>query len=69
MMAIRPFQSPFQVNLATDPTMDAWRGASSFARTAPSSSFFTKAEYQECGPDYFIEHAASNKRFKLMTPA
>lgn len=66
MMAIRPFQSAFQVNLATDPTLDAWRGASLFGRTAPSSVFFTKDDYQEFGADYFVEHASSNKRFKLM---
>lgn len=69
MMAIRPFQSAFQVNLAGDPTLDAWKGASCFGRTAPSSVFFTKADYQEYGPDYFIENGVSNKRFKLTNPS
>jgi len=68
LMAIRPFRSAFRVNLAADPAMDAWRGASSFGQTAPSSVFITRADYQECGADYFVEHGASNKRFKLMTP-
>lgn len=43
---MRPFQSPFNVNLAADPLLDAWRGARDFGKAAPSSAFFDRAQYE-----------------------
>lgn len=63
---MRPFQSPFSVQRATDPTLDAWKGASKFALSAPESAFFTRSQFHEYGPDYFAEHHSSNKRFSFI---
>lgn len=65
LRAVRPFESTFNINLASDPTLDAWRGASEFGRVAPPSSYITRADYLEHGADYFAEHCASNRRFAL----
>ena len=65
-MSIRPFQSPFHVNIAADPAGDAWKGAREFGNVAPPSAYLSRAEYQECGSYYFAEHHASNRRFQLI---
>jgi len=46
---------------ATDPELDAWKGARNFMNNQSNSNFFiTKRDYEECGPDYFKEHFCSN---------
>lgn len=66
LLAMRPFQSVFHVNKAADPTGDAWRGARDFGKVAPLSAYLSRTEYEECGPYYFAEHNASNRRFELV---
>lgn len=66
LLSIRPFQSPFHVNIAADPAGDAWKGAREFGKVAPPSAYLSRAEYQECGSYYFAEHHASNRRFELI---
>ncbi len=63
---MRPFESPFNVNIAADPAGDSWKGAREFGKVAPLSAYLSRSEYQECGPYYFTEHYASNKRFALV---
>ena len=65
LLSLRPFQSAFNVNKAADPAGDAWRGAREFGKVAPLSSYMSRAEYQECGSQYFMEHRASNRRFTV----
>lgn len=65
LLSMRPFESPFNVNIAADPAGDAWKGARDFAKVAPPSAYFSRTDYQECGPHYFAEHHASNRRYAL----
>ncbi|XP_071802148.1 actin-related protein 5-like [Asterias amurensis] len=62
LMAMRPFQSTFQVIPAGDPVLDAWHGAKKWS-TTPSANdgFVTREEYLEKGGDYLKEHIASNR--------
>eukprot|EP00051_Salpingoeca_urceolata_P003012 m.54483 g.54483 ORF g.54483 m.54483 type:complete len:785 (+) comp12465_c0_seq2:47-2401(+) len=61
---IRPFGSKLNVRVARDPLLDPWHGAAQFARRPDfaSSLSFSRAQHLECGPDYLVEHAASNAR-------
>lgn len=50
---IRPFLSPIRVVRASDPILDAWRGASAFATTAEfSNQTFSRQDYYEKGEDW-----------------
>ncbi|XP_072046069.1 actin-related protein 5-like isoform X2 [Amphiura filiformis] len=62
LLAMRPFQSTFQVFKADKPSLDAWNGAKKWAQDANqiASGFVTKAEYEEKGGEYLKEHVASN---------
>lgn len=68
-MEIRPFNSQFQVNVASDVRLDGWRGAKDFANTADFSQYLTtKGDYMEYGGEYFKEHFASNRHFPTPAP-
>lgn len=67
LKAVRPFQSIFNVHKASDPSCDAWKGARDFAKGAPQEAYFTKAQYHECGSDYFVDHYTSNHRYAMLT--
>ncbi|XP_005990468.1 actin-related protein 5 [Latimeria chalumnae] len=62
LLALRPFQSYFQVNMASNPVVDAWYGARDWAldNTTCESGWITKADYEEKGGEYLKEHCASN---------
>ncbi|RWR95406.1 actin-related protein 5-like protein isoform X1 [Cinnamomum micranthum f. kanehirae] len=50
---IRPFLSPIRVVRASEPILDAWRGASAFAATAEfSNQTFSRQDYYEKGEDW-----------------
>lgn len=51
------------VRRAKNPTLDAWRGASLFARSggvAFDKACITRKDYDEMGPDYMGEHGMAN---------
>ena len=63
----RPFQSSFNVNIAKNPSTDAWNGAKKFANTfspKTSAAYITRQNYEEMGSEYLSEHVCSN----LFTP-
>jgi len=48
--------------LAADPQLDAWRGASKWAASgALAASSVTRADYDEQGSAYLVEHELSNR--------
>ncbi|KAG9454653.1 hypothetical protein H6P81_007557 [Aristolochia fimbriata] len=50
---IRPFLSPIRVIRASDPILDAWRGAASYAASVLfSGQTFTRQDYYEKGEDW-----------------
>jgi len=58
---IRPVLSEVNVSVAQNGSLDAWRGARSWANSTNFlSSAITKAQYQELGAEYLQEHFASN---------
>ncbi|XP_022084305.1 actin-related protein 5-like isoform X2 [Acanthaster planci] len=63
LLAMRPFQSTFQVFAAGDPVLDSWHGAKKWASDAALAGdcFVTREEYLEKGGEYLREHAASNR--------
>ncbi|XP_048777578.1 actin-related protein 5-like [Ostrea edulis] len=68
LLAMRPFQSTFNVSIANNPILDAWSGARKLALSPLlTTSSITKAEYEEKGSEYMKEHCASNRYFQ--TPA
>uniref|UniRef100_G1PD23 Actin-related protein 5 n=1 Tax=Myotis lucifugus TaxID=59463 RepID=G1PD23_MYOLU len=62
LLAMRPFQSSFQVQLASNPVLDAWYGARDWAldHLDDDAVWITRKEYEEKGGEYFKEHSASN---------
>ncbi|KAF6087267.1 actin related protein 5 [Phyllostomus discolor] len=62
LLAMRPFQSSFQVRLASNPVLDAWYGARDWAldHLDDDSVWVTRKEYEEKGGEYLKEHSASN---------
>ncbi|XP_055595399.1 actin-related protein 5 [Uranotaenia lowii] len=63
-----PFQSVFNLRVASNPSMDGWKGASQFATTdAFRDSLINRQMYDEYGGEYFKEHLASN--FYYPTPS
>ena len=61
LQAMRPFKSSFSVYSAEDGLGDAWRGGCSWVNSEESQSgFISRAEYDECGAEYFKEHVTSN---------
>ncbi|XP_043718303.1 actin-related protein 5 isoform X1 [Telopea speciosissima] len=50
---IRPFESPIRVVRASDPVLDAWRGAAAYAAAAQFSyQTFSRQDYYEKGEDW-----------------
>lgn len=69
LMEIRPFQSPHNVNMANDASVDGWRGAQMFANSPIVSEYqITKEMYMEMGGDYLKEHFASNCYYPTPAP-
>ncbi|XP_058463365.1 actin-related protein 5 [Malaya genurostris] len=67
LMQMLPFRSTFNLKVAADPVLDGWKGASRFAMSDGfKQALITKATYEECGGEYFKDHAASN--FYYPTP-
>ncbi|CAB4058738.1 ACTR5 [Lepeophtheirus salmonis] len=63
IMAMRPFQSKFNVSVAKCPSLDSWYGARKMVTGGESEDlgiYMTKLEYHEKGIDYFKEHSLSN---------
>ena len=52
----------FILCFTANPTLDAWLGARKCAMSPTfSTSWITRAEYEEKGGDYLKEHSASNR--------
>jgi actin-related protein 5 len=66
LMEMRPFQSTFNVKLASDVSLDAWNGAKKFARNGNNISTFSvnKSDYTEMGGEYLKENCMSNFYYK-----
>ncbi|XP_067856407.1 actin-related protein 5 [Heptranchias perlo] len=62
LLAMRPFQSSFQVTIASNPVLDTWFGARDWAveYKDQAEGWITLADYEEKGGEYLSEHAASN---------
>lgn len=65
LLALRPFQSHFQVTLASRPALDAWYGARDWALAHPpgggeEEGWISRQDYEEKGGEYLKEHSASN---------
>ncbi|XP_038659526.1 actin-related protein 5 [Scyliorhinus canicula] len=62
LLAMRPFQSSFQVSMAANPVLDSWFGARDWAveYKDQAEGWITLADYEEKGGEYLSEHAASN---------
>lgn len=59
--AFLPAEAPLKVRSAVDPLSDAWRGIAKWAQSGEAdSSYLTKQEYEEMGPDYIKEHNLGN---------
>ncbi|KAF8783169.1 Actin-related protein 5 like protein [Argiope bruennichi] len=71
LLAMRPFQSKFNVHLADDPLLDAWRGARKWASNDDNLKKFsvTRQEYEEKGGDYLKDHICSNHYVSQPAPA
>ena len=54
-----PYKSEINVKQATDPSLDAWKGAALWAMIE-SNSWFTRHDFDEYGPEYFKKHRFSN---------
>ncbi|XP_017524506.3 actin-related protein 5 isoform X4 [Manis javanica] len=70
LLEMRPFQSAFQVQLASNPVLDAWYGARDWAldHLDDSEVWITRKEYEEKGGEYFKEHCASNIYVPIRLP-
>lgn len=64
LLAMRPFQSPFKVTMASRPGLDAWYGARDWALEHPAAAgaegWISRQDYEEKGGEYLSEHSASN---------
>ncbi|XP_014206962.1 actin-related protein 5 [Copidosoma floridanum] len=69
LLEMRPFKSKFQINIARNPSLDAWYGARDFALNGNLSDYLvTRKDYEEKGGEYFKEHSASNPYFPSPDP-
>ncbi|VDO07266.1 unnamed protein product [Rodentolepis nana] len=60
----KPEGNPLDVIVAVDPSLDAWKGAQMWTKTAAENGFTeftTRQVYEECGFDYLTETAISNR--------
>lgn len=54
---IRPFESPIRVVMASDPILDAWRGAAAYAAASQFSvQTFSREDYYEKGEDWLRKY-------------
>ena len=66
LRSVLPTGQIFNLKKAADPQRDAWRGAARFARdhgAGLSSVGLSRAQYDELGHDYLIEHPFSSPFF------
>ncbi|XP_035892239.1 actin-related protein 5 [Anopheles stephensi] len=64
MREMLPFGARFEIELARDPVLDAWNGASKFCLTETfRQSLITRSTYDECGGEYIKEHVHGNVYF------
>ncbi|XP_017590617.1 PREDICTED: actin-related protein 5, partial [Corvus brachyrhynchos] len=70
LLEMRPFQSSFQVHLASSPVLDAWYGARDWAveYTNREEGWITRKDYEEKGGEYLKEHCASNVYVPIRLP-
>ncbi|XP_021776754.2 actin-related protein 5 isoform X2 [Papio anubis] len=70
LLEMRPFQSSFQVQLASNPVLDAWYGARDWAldHLDDNEVWITRKEYEEKGGEYLKEHRASNIYVPIRLP-
>lgn len=69
LMQIRPFQSKYNINIASNVNFDAWHGAKDFANSSEFNNFLTtKDDYLEFGGEYLKEHYAGNRYFPTPAP-
>nr|XP_027210017.1 actin-related protein 5-like [Penaeus vannamei] len=67
LLAMRPFESQFNVNLAKNPVLDPWYGARDSADELVTVGL-TRADYQEHGGDRIKHHRRGNKYWASLTP-
>ncbi|KAK6205000.1 vacuolar targeting, actin-related protein [Scheffersomyces amazonensis] len=60
--AFLPIGAPLRVRKAQNPITDAWRGMQKWAQNEQDSqsSYITKQDYEEYGPEYIKEHGLGN---------
>ncbi|XP_049283042.1 actin-related protein 5 [Anopheles funestus] len=64
MREMLPFKARFEIEIARDPVLDAWNGASKFCLTETfRQSLITRPMYEECGGEYIKEHVNGNVYF------
>lgn len=70
LLEMRPFQSSFQVQLASNPVLDAWYGARGWAldHLDDEDVWITRKDYEEKGGGYLKEHCASNVYVPIRLP-
>ncbi|XP_073165852.1 actin-related protein 5 isoform X2 [Lepidochelys kempii] len=70
LLEMRPFQSSFQVHLASNPILDAWYGARDWALEYVNheEGWITRKDYEEKGGEYLKEHCASNVCVPIRLP-
>ncbi|XP_052581492.1 actin-related protein 5 isoform X3 [Peromyscus californicus insignis] len=70
LLEMRPFQSSFQVQLASNPVLDAWYGARDWAldHLEDGGAWVTRKDYEEKGGEYLKEHCASNTYVPIRLP-
>lgn len=70
LLEMRPFQSSFQVHLASSPILDAWHGARDWAveHMTREEGWITRKDYEEKGGEYLKEHCASNVYVPIRLP-
>lgn len=68
MLQIRPFQTAYNVVVASNVNLNAWHGARDLANSNQFKEFsITRTDYAEYGGEYLKEHYASNRYFSTPT--
>lgn len=57
-----PADSQMSINISENPSLDVWHGMQKLANNKEDfeQTLITRAEYEECGPEYLKEHKLSN---------
>jgi actin-related protein 5 len=66
LTSLLPVGTTFNIRMAADPSWDAWRGGARWTQEAPEAfrrASITRAQYDECGPEYLAESPFSNPFF------